>query len=267
MSGRVSFLRSGTCSSALKRTFDVAVAFVALIALSPFLAVIAFLVWREDGGSPFFRGVRVARGGGDFRMLKFRSMRVDAWKTGVNSTAAGDSRITPVGAWLRRFKLDELPQLWNVLAGDMSFVGPRPQVRTDADLYTSEERRMLEARPGITDIASIVFSDEGDILAGNPDPDLLYNQIIRPWKSRLALLYVERRTFSTDLRIVLLTAAALLNRRHALDGVDRILEAWGADPLLRAMARREAPLVAYPPPGASEILDAYRNDQWQAVNA
>ncbi|MEQ1946432.1 MAG: sugar transferase [Bryobacteraceae bacterium] len=250
-----------------KRIFDFSIAFVALLFLSPLLAAVAAAVWLEDRGSPFYRGVRVARGGGDFRMLKFRSMRVDAWKTGVNSTAAGDSRITRIGTVLRRYKLDELPQLWNVLRGDMSFVGPRPQVRTDANLYTTEERRMLEARPGVTDLASIVFADEGDILAGSADPDLMYNQIIRPWKSRLALLYVERRSFLTDLHILLLTGAALVSRPRALGGVDRILEKWGADPLLRSMARREGPLVAYPPPGAGEILSAYRNEQRQAVNA
>ena len=127
-------------------------------------------------------------------MLKFRTMIPDAWKSGVNSTAAGDRRITRVGALLRKAKLDELPQLWNVLKGDMSLVGPRPQVRAETDLYTSEERRMHSIRPGVTDLASIVFADEGEILAGSADPDLLYNQIIRPWKSRLALLYVDRRT-------------------------------------------------------------------------
>ncbi|MEQ1884619.1 MAG: sugar transferase [Bryobacteraceae bacterium] len=254
-------------NSPLKRIFDFSISFVALLFLSPLLGAVAFAVWLEDRGSPFYGGVRVARGGDDFRMLKFRSMRVDAWKTGVNSTAAGDSRITRIGAFLRRYKLDELPQLWNVLTGDMSFVGPRPQVRTDANLYTAEERRMLEARPGVTDLSSIVFSDEGDILAGSSDPDLLYNQIIRPWKSRLALLYLERRSFAVDLHILLLTATALVSRSRALAGVGRILEQWNADPLLRGMALRQEPLVAYPPPGATEVLSAYRKEQLQAVNA
>jgi lipopolysaccharide/colanic/teichoic acid biosynthesis glycosyltransferase len=251
----------------LKRLFDFSAALVVLFLLAPVLLVLAFAVWREDRGSPFYRGVRVARGGGDFRMLKFRSMRADAWKTGVNSTADGDGRITRTGAWLRRFKLDELPQIWNVLVGDMSFVGPRPQVRTDAELYTQEEARMLEIRPGVTDLASIVFADEGDILTGSPDPDLLYNQIIRPWKSRLALLYMERRSFVVDCRVLLLTALALVSRRRALDGVGRMLAEWDADPMLRAMARRAQPLMAYPPPGAVEVLAEYRPRQWQAVNA
>ncbi|HTD42896.1 MAG TPA: sugar transferase, partial [Bryobacteraceae bacterium] len=123
----------------MKRAVEAAVAALGLLILSPLLAAIALMVWLEDRRSPWFRGVRVARGGGSFRMLKFRSMHPDAWKTGVNSTAEDDGRITRVGAWLRRAKLDELPQLWNVLRGEMSLVGPRPQVPADAALYTREE--------------------------------------------------------------------------------------------------------------------------------
>ena len=116
--------------------------------LAPPLALIALAIWIEDRYSPFFYGRRVARGGGDFRMLKFRTMIPDAWRNGVNSTSADDRRITRVGTLLRRAKLDELPQLWNVLTGDMSLVGPRPQVRARTlDLYTSEERRMLRSGP------------------------------------------------------------------------------------------------------------------------
>ncbi len=143
-------------------------------------------------------------------MIKFRSMTSDAWKSGVNSTAAGDARITRVGKWLRRWKLDELPQLLNVLSGDMSLVGPRPQVMAEVELYTEEEREMLTVRPGITDLASIVFADEGEILSGSRDPDLLYNQIIRPWKSRLALFHVEHRSFALDLEVLCLTGACAL---------------------------------------------------------
>src|ERR1700733_3786825 len=167
----------------MKRLFDFLTALIALTLLAPFLAAIALAIWLEDRKSPFFFALRVARGGGDFRMVKFRTMIPGAWKSGVNSTASGDARITRIGSYLRKGKLDELPQLWNVLAGDMSLVGPRPQVRADVNLYTSEERRMLRARPGITDLASVAFADEGEILSGSADPDLLYNQLIRPWKS------------------------------------------------------------------------------------
>ena len=204
----------------------------------------------EDRGSPWYRGVRVGRGGREFRMWKFRSMRVGAAKSGVRSTACGDVRVTSVGRILRAAKLDELPQLWHVVTGEMSLVGPRPQVPEEAALYTREELSMFQVRPGITDLASIAFSDEGEILAGSGDPDLLYNQLIRPWKSRLALLYIDKSCWTLDARILMWTAAALISRRWALERIGKLLEAWGVGEPLLGMARRAAPLVAYPPPGA-----------------
>jgi lipopolysaccharide/colanic/teichoic acid biosynthesis glycosyltransferase len=241
----------------MKRAFDIALSLLALLAMGPLLALIALLKGLEDLSSPFYIGRRVACGGGVFGMVKFRSMHPDAWKTGVNSTSVNDGRITPFGRFLRRYKLDELPQLWNVLKGDMSLVGPRPQVETDASMYTAEERRMLNARPGITDLASIVFSDEGDILRDAADPDLLYNQKIRPWKSRLALLWLDRRTFWIDLKILGLTAIALVSRHRALRGVARILKTWDADETLRRIAYRRTPLAEGIPPGAREIVREY----------
>lgn len=240
-----------------KRALDILAAAAGLILLFPLLVIVAIAIWLEDRHSPFFLGKRVARGGGAFRMVKFRSMRLDAWKSGVSSTAAGDRRITRMGAIVRRAKLDELPQLWNVLVGDMSLVGPRPQVETDASMYTAEERRMLTVRPGITDAASIVFADEGALLAGASNPDLLYNQIIRPWKSRLALLYVDHGTLADDLTLIFLTLASSVSREYALTRVERLAERWGAaPPLLRMIARRE-PLLAWAPPGATEIVQHY----------
>ena len=201
---------------AFKRAFDVVAALCGLIVLLPLLVLIALAVFLEDRRAPWFRGVRVGRGGRRFRMIKFRTMIPDAWKSGVSSTAVGDRRITRVGKVLRRAKLDELPQLWNVFIGDMSLVGPRPQVEPDAALYTAEEQHLLDLRPGVTDLASLVFADEGEILAGARDPDLLYNQSIRPWKSRLGLLYIERRTLAGDLKILFLTFVAAISRRRAL---------------------------------------------------
>jgi lipopolysaccharide/colanic/teichoic acid biosynthesis glycosyltransferase len=243
----------------MKRFLDFLAAAIGLIVLSPVLALAAAAIWLEDRHSPFFFGKRIARGGGFFRMAKFRSMVPHAWKTGVSSTAAGDRRITRVGSILRRGKLDELPQLWNVLKGEMSLVGPRPQVETDASLYTVEERRLFSVRPGITDLASIVFADEGEILAGSSDPDLLYNQIIRPWKSRLGLLYIDRRTVATDLFVIVLTLVSALSRRRALNGVAWLLARWNAEPLLARMAARKESLVAWPPPGAHTVVDRYPN--------
>ncbi len=241
----------------MKRTLDIFVAGLGLALLAIPMGLIALAIYGEDRRSPFYRGCRIARGGGEFRMLKFRTMRVDAWKTGVNSTAAGDPRITRVGQLLRATKLDELPQLWNVLKGEMSLVGPRPQVPADASLYTREERRMLSVRPGMTDLASIVFSDEGQILAGADDPDLLYNQIIRPWKSRLALAYLDHASRMVDVRILGITILAAVSRRRALRAVGRLIESWNLDPLLRRMAARNEPLIAWPPPGSHEIASEY----------
>jgi lipopolysaccharide/colanic/teichoic acid biosynthesis glycosyltransferase len=151
---------------------------------------------------------------------------------------------------VRAYKIDELVQLWNVLVGDMSLVGPRPQVLADAARYTEAEKYMLTVRPGITDLASIVFADEGEILRGSSDPDLLYDRIIRPWKSRLALLYVAKNSLAVDLHIVLLTVLGLFSRSVALRGVTRILSNWGAEPIVIRMASRREQLLPYPPPGA-----------------
>lgn len=239
----------------MKRTLDLLMALIFLTLLAPLLAAIAARIWLSDRHSPFYFALRVARGGGDFRMVKFRTMIPDAWRSGVNSTASGDTRITGIGRFLRRTKLDELPQLWNVLRGQMSLVGPRPQVRSDVELYTREESRMLDARPGITDLASIVFADEGEILAGSPDPDLLYNQIIRPWKSRLALLYLDHQSFARDLQIIAITALALFSRPRALRATVLLADACGAGEKLKAISSRRIPLEAWPPPGAVEVAE------------
>jgi lipopolysaccharide/colanic/teichoic acid biosynthesis glycosyltransferase len=242
----------------LKRAFDILVAALGLLIFSPLIVAVMLAIWLQDRRSPFYIAPRAARGGGTFRMVKFRSMVVNADKIGGSSTAATDRRITPVGQFVRAYKLDELIQLWNVLKGDMSFVGPRPQVLTDASMYTQHEKRMLSVRPGITDPASIVFADEGDILHGSAAPDLLYNQIIRPWKSRLALLYIDKRSFLFDIWLILLTVVAIASRRTALKAIQRLLQRWGADPLLLRMARREDPLLPYPPPGATEVVAQYQ---------
>ena len=244
----------------MKRTFDFLTALIAFALLAPLLAAIALSIWLDDRRSPFFLAQRVARGGGDFRMVKFRTMIPDAWKSGVNSTAAGDARITFLGKRLRQYKLDELPQLWNVLLGDMALVGPRPQVRADASLYTRPELGMLEARPGITDPASIVFADEGEILQGSADPDLLYNQIVRPWKSRLSLLYLANQSFRRPLYPMASPRSRLYRGPRALRSLNRMLGSWGADEKLKEIAGRTAPLDAWPPPGAEQIVAQYAPD-------
>jgi lipopolysaccharide/colanic/teichoic acid biosynthesis glycosyltransferase len=233
-----------------KRILDLVIALAAIAPVAPVLLVASLLVWLEDRHNPLYRGVRVGRGGRDFRMAKLRTMVADGERLGGTSTSATDTRLTSTGSALRRWKIDELPQFWNVIAGDMSIVGPRPNIRAGGvDRYTAEEQRLLSVRPGITDLASIVFADEGEILRGAADPDALYDAVIRPWKNRLGLLYVERRTLALDIRLVALTALALFSRRLALAQVDAILAGWNADPALREICTRRSPPPAGIPPG------------------
>ncbi len=237
----------------MKRLFDFIASFIGLTLLFPVLAIFLFLVWLQDFHSPFYIAPRVGRNGKMFRMIKVRSMIIRADKSGVDSTAANDNRITRVGAIIRRYKIDELSQLINVLIGDMSLVGPRPNVQADVDLYTEEEKRLLSVRPGITDFSSIVFSDEGEILRGSEDPDLRYNQVIRPWKSRLGLLYIENSSLLLDIRLILLTVVAITSKQSALRGICAILKSLHADEALVQAAAREKPLEPFPPPGATAI--------------
>jgi lipopolysaccharide/colanic/teichoic acid biosynthesis glycosyltransferase len=236
--------------------FDIVISAFGLIVASPALVPAIIAVWLQDRHSPFYVAPRVARGGGDFAMVKIRSMVVDADKTGVNSTSASDARITKLGRFIRRYKLDEITQLWNVLKGDMSLVGPRPNVRSETDLYTAEERRLLSVKPGITDLASIVFSDEGDILKDSADPDLDYNRLIRPWKSRLGLFCIDHSSLALDMRLVMLTAVAILNRPRALMGAQSLLKRLGADDDLMRVASRTEPLTPALPPGATQAAAA-----------
>ena len=243
-------------SRALKRAVDVAASGAGLLLASPLLLIACALIWLEDRHSPFYVAARIGRRGRPFRMVKLRSMVVRADRTGVDSTAQDDPRITRVGRVLRRFKLDECSQLWNVLRGDMSMVGPRPQVERDVRLYTAVERGLLVVRPGITDFASIVFADEGEILEGAADPDLRYQQVIRPWKSRLGLHYIRHGSVWLDLRLIAATMVAAVSRRRALAWVAAMLAGTGADPGLVRVARRDAPLTAAPPPGGSAIVQS-----------
>ena len=194
----------------LKRLFDLLLSSVGLILLSPVILVLALLIKLHDRGPVFYRGERVGRGGTIFRIYKFRSMVVNAEKTGVSSTTKEDPRVTPVGRFLRKTTLDELPQLINVLKGEMSIVGPRPEVKKFTDLYDDKEKVLLELRPGITDYASLWDINEAEVLAGSSDPDKDYLEKIRPEKIRLQLKYWRERSLSTDIKIILLTLRKML---------------------------------------------------------
>jgi lipopolysaccharide/colanic/teichoic acid biosynthesis glycosyltransferase len=178
--------------------------------LLPLFVVLAIFLRWESSGPTFYRGLRAGRHGKAFRIFKFRTMVVNADKIGGPSSSADDPRITRGGSFLRRYKLDELPQLINVLTGEMSLVGPRPEILQEVLLYTEEEKRLLEVRPGITDWASIRFRNEGEILRGSADPHAAYREKIRPEKIRLGLEYVDRRSFLTDCQIIASTLKAIL---------------------------------------------------------
>jgi lipopolysaccharide/colanic/teichoic acid biosynthesis glycosyltransferase len=188
-----------------KRSFDLAISVGGLLVLAPLMLLIAVLVKAEDGGGVFFRQERIGRGGRAFRMWKFRTMVPGASTLGPPLTAAGDRRITRIGGWLREKKLDELPQLFNVLLGEMTMVGPRPEVPKYVDMYTTEQRDVLKLAPGITDRASILFADESELLAEHADPERFYIEEIVPEKIRINLEYAGRATLLNDLRVVLQT--------------------------------------------------------------
>jgi lipopolysaccharide/colanic/teichoic acid biosynthesis glycosyltransferase len=238
----------------MKRTLDILISFFGLLFTSPLLLPVIFLVWRQDGHSPFYIAERVGRGGHVFRMLKLRSMIIHADKTGVDSTSASDKRITPLGHFIRKYKLDELTQLWNVLIGDMSLVGPRPNVKRETDLYTYEEKKLLIVKPGITDFASIVFADEGEILKEYDDPDIAYNQLIRPGKSYLGLFYIAHKSILLDLRLCYYTALLIFSREKALSKIQDVLLKLGADKKLLKFASRKYSLEPMPPPGGAKVV-------------
>ena len=240
----------------IKRLMDVFVSSLGLLITSPLLIPVLFLVWFQDFHSPFYVAPRVGKNGKIFKMVKIRSMRVNADRAGIDSTSADDSRITSVGRFVRRYKLDEIGQLWNVLTGDMSLVGPRPNVPREVALYTEEEKKLLSTKPGITDFASIVFADEGEVLKGSVDPDLSYHQLIRPWKNRLGLLYIQKQTIFLDLHLVYLTGMAIVSRENALKEISHILSCFGADFQLVRAAKRQNDLTPFPPPGAKDIVKA-----------
>jgi lipopolysaccharide/colanic/teichoic acid biosynthesis glycosyltransferase len=199
----------------VKRIFDIVCSLFGLAVLGLPLLIVAALIKLHDGGPVFYRGVRTGRRGKPFRIFKFRTMVVNADRIGGSSTADGDPRVTGIGRFLRKYKLDELPQLINVVLGHMSFVGPRPEVPEYVALFTEEEKVILTVRPGITDWASIWNHDEGALLAGAADPERAYLDKIRPEKIRLQLKYVREHSLWVDLEILVLTLSTLLFGRKS----------------------------------------------------
>ena len=238
----------------IKRLVDILASFFGLLFFSPILLPTIFLIWKEDKRSPFYVRPRLGKNGKSFKMIKLRSMEVDADKSGVVSSSENDMRITPIGYKIRKYKFDELIQLWNVLIGDMSLVGPRPNVKDETDLYTNVEKELFSVRPGITDFSSIVFSDEGDILKGKDNPDLVYNQLIRPWKSRLGLIYIKNQSFLLDIKMIIYTLVAIFSKQRALNWVVSQLKLMNADSNVVNISKREEELYPFPPPGTDKVV-------------
>jgi len=201
---------AGEWGVSAKRVFDVVAAAAGLLLIAPLLAVVPLLIRLDSAGPVIFRQTRIGRGFRPFTIYKFRTMTA-AGRPGGPITVSGDPRITRVGRWLRASKIDELPQLFNVLLGDMSLVGPRPEVPEYVDIFRDRYARLLQVRPGITDPASLRYRNESALLAGAADPEVEYRQRILPDKLRLSIEYAERATLKTDIALIFQT----LFGRHA----------------------------------------------------
>ena len=197
----------------MKRTFDIVASGLGLVVLSPLFLILAIWIKLDSKGSVFYRQVRVGRNNKDFRIFKFRSMRVGADKGSLVTIGGRDPRVTRSGYWIRKFKLDELPQLINVFIGDMSLVGPRPEVRHYVDYWTPEQMHVLDVRPGITDPASIKFRNENELMEKAEDPEKYYIEVIMQEKIKLYLEYVEKHNFFYDLGLIFKTFFVIVHER------------------------------------------------------
>jgi lipopolysaccharide/colanic/teichoic acid biosynthesis glycosyltransferase len=196
----------------LKRGFDVVSSLTGIILLFPFLLILWICIRLESSGGGFYRQVRVGKNGIDFRLWKFRTMQTGADKKGLLTIGGRDSRVTRIGYYLRKYKLDELPQLINVLVGDMSIVGPRPEVRKYVELYSQDQRKVLSVKPGITDYASIEYSNENELLAKSENPEKTYIEEVLPAKLNLNQKYLIEQGFFTDLKIILHTIGKIASK-------------------------------------------------------
>ncbi len=194
----------------MKRLFDITASGLGLLVLSPLFLILAVWIKLDSPGPVFYRQVRVGRGNKDFRLFKFRSMRVGSDKKGLITVGGHDPRVTRSGYYIRKYKLDELPQLINVFIGDMSLVGPRPEVRKYVDLYTPEQLHVLDVRPGITDMASIRYRNENELLELAADPEQYYRDVVMPDKLRINLEYIADHSFIKDLKIIFMTFKAVV---------------------------------------------------------
>lgn len=195
----------------IKRSFDIIFSLIGILILSPFFLLFAILVVINSGFPVFYRQQRVGKNGSDFSLLKFRTMKAGSEKNGLLTVGEKDPRITGIGYFLRKYKIDELPQLFNVFVGDMSLVGPRPEVRKYVEMYSAEQKIVLSVKPGITDYASIVYSNENELLSRSEDPEQDYIGKVMPSKLKLNLKYIQEKSLGTDLKIILKTIGKILS--------------------------------------------------------
>jgi lipopolysaccharide/colanic/teichoic acid biosynthesis glycosyltransferase len=201
------------------RFLDICFSFIGCILFAPFFIFIAILIKTDSKGPVFFKQLRVGKNGVDFYLFKFRTMHINSDKLGLLTIGKRDPRVTKMGIFLRRYKIDEIPQLLNVLKGEMSFVGPRPEVRKYVEFYNPEQKEILKVRPGITDIASILYADENEILDLSDNPEMYYIQKIMPEKIRLNLLFIKNSSLKNYFKIILCTIFKIIGVRSDLTGI------------------------------------------------
>lgn len=226
----------------LKFFLDKLISVFILFIFSPIILVCLILVFAKDYSNPIYISKRVGKNFVNFNLLKIRSMINNADKSGISSTSINDKRITSIGKFIRRFKIDEVLQLVNVIKGDMSLVGPRPQIPSEVELYSEHEKNLLSIKPGITDFSSIIFSDEGEILKDSLDPNQDYNILIRPWKSKLGIFYINNRDNLIDFQLLFFTFLSIFKRKLALKNVSNLLKKINAEVELVNLAKRECSL-------------------------
>ena len=234
---------------------------IGLIIISPLIIFFSVLIFLSDFNNPFYISQRVGINGKIFNLIKFRSMKLNNLSNKIASTSDKDDRITPLGSFIRKYKIDELPQLINVLFFKMTLVGPRPNVIQETRMYTNEELRLLSVKPGITDIASIVFSDEGNILSKYNNANLAYNQLIRPWKSKLGIFYINHKSIRLDIFIIFLTVISIFNKNKALIFLNKKLIEYNLDSELIQISLRNKVIRPSAPPGSMNIITAEEIDK------
>ena len=231
----------------LKRIFDFLFSFIFLIFLIPIIIFFSILIFFTDYNNPLFFSKRVGINNKSFNLIKLRTMKKSS-EYNFLSTSNNDPRLTGIGIFIRNYKIDELPQFFNVLFGSMSIVGPRPQVKIDTDKYTDKEKSLLLVKPGITDFSSIIFSDEAKILDNSDNPDNEYNIVIRPYKSRLGLFYIDNQSLNLDIYLIFCTFFGIINREKILKSLSKKIKSKGGKQILINIAKRSEKIKIIDPP-------------------